>query len=291
MVETYKFVEDEDELRWFWTYGIPPLKKNELYFASLSARNKRLTLEERTQYKLGRSEMFAKTIIRHDDFNNFVKHLRRFECDKRGFLTKAGVPYPDKVLVLYFNICPINAYTSLQDLIKESLASQKQLLDAALTGKDDAINESWHKLTKMWDSTQSIFARNFGTREWLDLDLDIDNYKTAKGWSAIDKIKSWMTGFLGVGNVMLVQTTGGIHCLIRRSSLAELSKSVKADPMKRILTMITPNLELGGINVKEVVRNDNEQIPLPGTLQYGSLVTVLNKDDFSEEHMLHPLPR
>ena len=35
-----------------------------------------------------------------------------------------------------------------------------------------------------------------------------------------------------------------------------------------------------GFSIKEFVFNTNECVPCPGTLQYGKLVTVENKEDF-----------
>ena len=52
----------KEELERFINY-LPQLDKDELWFASLSARNKYLTEDERTYYCLGRSEMFAREFI------------------------------------------------------------------------------------------------------------------------------------------------------------------------------------------------------------------------------------
>jgi hypothetical protein len=46
-----------------------------------------------------------------------------------------------------------------------------------------------------------------------------------------------------------------------------------------------------GIKINEIIKNKNEMIPLPGTVQYGSsIVRVLNKNDFGEPEKLHDWP-
>jgi|GEM_PF-860898 len=107
-METYKFMHSQEELRWWWDYGVPPLKPNEIYFLSLSCRNKSLTEEERQYYQCGRSEMFAKQQIRHDTWEDFLKHVKRFEVRRDAYLTKSGVPFPQKSLVVYWNLTPID---------------------------------------------------------------------------------------------------------------------------------------------------------------------------------------
>ena len=55
---------------------LAPLNMDEVYFISLSARNKYLTQEERDEYSLGRTEMFAREIItKNTDFEFAFRKL------------------------------------------------------------------------------------------------------------------------------------------------------------------------------------------------------------------------
>ena len=108
MDEFYKYIYDENEIKWFYDYCIPKLKQDEVFFFSLSARNKALNEKERELYQIGRNEMFNKMIIRHDSFEMLLRNLYRSETNKKAFLTNANFPFPDKCLTLYWNINPTN---------------------------------------------------------------------------------------------------------------------------------------------------------------------------------------
>jgi len=172
-MENYKFLpEDSMELEFFWNYGIPKLKPNEIYFMSLSCRNKTLTEQEREFFKCGRSEMFAKQQIRHDDFEIFLQHIKRFEVRKDAYLTKSGQHYPQKSLVVYWNLTPIDAYKAMKDQMNHLTEIMSSLTDSALKNSQDGIDEAYYKVRKSFDTCQSLFARNFGHKEWIDIDVD-----------------------------------------------------------------------------------------------------------------------
>jgi len=267
----YRFLADEEELKWFWDYGIPPLQKNEIYFVSLSARNKQLNEKEREEYKVGRSEMFGKQQIRYDDWGQFLRHIKRFEVRKDAYLTKAEIPYPQKVLVVYWNITPIDAYKAMKDQMTYLNEVLSSLADSAIKNSQGGIDEAFYKVRKSFDTCQSLFARNFGHKEWVDFDID----------SVLDydqKIKVWdyFRQQFGTGNTMFIETAGGLHCLLRKSCLKKNPQIICNE-----LLIILPN-------AKEIVRNTNEMIPLPGTYQYGNhIVKIFNKEDFKDEHKLH----
>jgi hypothetical protein len=268
-MDYYKFIADEDELRFFWNYGIPPLQRNELYFVSLSARNKKLDEEERIKYAVGRSEMFAKQQIRHDSYKEFIKHIKRFEVRKDAYLTKSDVPYPEKVLVCYWNIVPIDAYKAMKDQMAYLTETLIGLSDSCLKGSKNGIEESFYKIKKSFDTCQSLFARNFGKKYWLDIDIDADNLRDVD----IERIKSIFKMHKYVdGEIMIIKTGGGVHCLVLASKLKENPDNFCHE--------IENDLKLHNIEVHEIIRNKNEMIPLPGTYQYGEPVLILNKKDF-----------
>jgi len=267
----YKFLADEQELRFFWEYGIPTLKPNEVYFVSLSCRNKQLNEMEREFYKAGRSEMFAKQQIRYDDWSVFLQHIKRFEVRQDAYLTKSGKPYPQKSLVIYWNLANIDAYKAMKDQMNHLAEIMGSLTDAALKNSQGGLEEGYYKVRKSFDTAQSLFARNFGHREWIDFDCDAEDITAGQYQSVIDHLNA----DFGVGNVMAIKTAGGIHFLIRKSV-------VKINPQ------IVCNYILGRVpQAKEVVRNSNEMLPLPGTWQYENhVVTVMNKENFSEKFTL-----
>jgi len=286
--ECYRFLCDEEELRWFYRFGVPPLAQNECYFLSTSCRNKELSEEEREYYQCGRSEMWARQIVSEDDFERIVLAVRRLEARKSAYLTKSGVPYPDKSLVLYWNICPVDAYKAMLDQIQYLLQCQTSLTDAALKHSAGGVEQAFRNIRHCHTTGQSIFARSFGRREWLDIDMDCADYKTDSGLEAAAAIRNYLSGAIGRGHFMLIETAGGIHWLLRREGLSDFARRIKSDPVRAIVDSMTATLKSHGVAFKEIIRNDNEMVALPGTVMYGRhLVTVLNKEDFDGEPRLH----
>jgi hypothetical protein len=282
IAEVYRFLADENELRWAWKFIIAPLNPREAHFISLSARNKQLDEEERRHYQVGRSEMFAKQVVADDAYETYVKHIRRCEANKQAFLTKSSMPYPDKVLVMYMTLPKVDCYRAMDDQMTHLMGLKNALLDSALKGSAEAINESYKAIRHTHSIGQSIFARCWGHNEWIDIDVDAPllgsdelhavNFMTA----ALPLI----TEIVGVGNVAVVHTAGGEHWLIRK-------RCIKQNPTT-FITVLEETLKYQGYEYKEVVRNTNLMIPHPGTVQYGThIVRVLNKSDFTEEHVLH----
>jgi hypothetical protein len=271
-MKTYKFIFDEDEMKFFWNYGILPLKRNEIYFVSLSARNKQLDEEERKYYQVGRSEMFAKQQIRHDTWNEFLKHIKRFEVREDAYLTKAGIPYPAKVLVCYWNTCAVDAYKAMKDQMNYLTEILSSLADSAIKNSQGGIDEAFYKVRKSFDTCQSLFARNFGTKFWMD--FDVDGILTDTDCFNIRDTIFNLTA-CNTGDIMIVKTAGGAHFLVKKSV-------IHLNPL-HICDAI-----FARVNAKEVIHNKNEMIPLPGSLMYGHhVVKILNKEDFTNITPFH----
>jgi hypothetical protein len=249
------------------------LKRDEVFFFSLSARNKALTEDEREQYKLGRSEMFHRVIIRHDSCEMILRHIYRCETNKNGFLTNANLPYPDKCLTLYWNINPSNVRKVLYAQQQLIIDLQDELINASLKMSNEAIAEAFYKIKKSYDSTLSLYQTNTGTRYWIDFDLDVEKELLNNHYTTIHK---FLVEKIGLGNFVCIDTKGGMHILIRK-------KCIKFNPdeiTKNILSIIYGDKHIENIK-GEIIRNKNEMIPLPGTIQCNYNVKVLNKDDFN----------
>ena len=266
--DTYDIVFDEEEMKWFHANVLPRCLPNEVHFVSMSARNKKLNEEERVEFQLGRSEMFAKQVIRHDDFDRFLKGVKRFETVKGAYQTKAGKDYPSKVLVCYVNICPVDVLASMNDQMKYLQELQMSLTNAALKGSVSGVEDCMYKVRKSFDTTQSIFARNFGRKKWVDFDVDLEEEFSDKVYLTLHEI---FERHFGEKKTVFIKTGGGVHCLVSKDSIHE-------DP-RMVIDEVT-----GSLWVKEVVRNKNEMCPLPVTLMYGKPVYVLNKADFDENY-------
>jgi hypothetical protein len=267
----YKVVADENEVKWFYEYGIPHLTEREVHFLSVSFRNKVLTQEERDLYGLGRSEMCDKIVVRHDTYSKFLEALRRLEYNEQGSISKTGLPKPQKARRIYVNIVPIDAYNASKDLAQTIIDTHGMLVDSALKQEQKALDNAWYKIRKLFDSTQSVFARNYSARRWYDIDVDVDGPLPLY---FAEELCNDLNSRLGVSNVMLVVTSGGFHTLIRRSAL-------KCNP-DTFMRQIKDLARIRKVNVTEVIHNTNEMIPMPGTwMGETTMAFVFNKSDFS----------
>ena len=71
MSEYYKFVADENELKWFFDHVIEKPELDESYMLCLSARNKKLDPDERLIYQLGRGEMMREAMVYNEEAIKF----------------------------------------------------------------------------------------------------------------------------------------------------------------------------------------------------------------------------
>jgi intracellular sulfur oxidation DsrE/DsrF family protein len=141
-----------------------------------------------------------------------------------------------------------------------------ELTFSLLKNSEDGIKEAFHKMNKMHDTILSLYARNEGTKYWIDFDIDCaDEFMTK---AVIDNIHNLLISAFEKKNFVMVRTPGGIHILVKK-------ESIKKDPKilcEKIITILPQAIE--------VVRNINAMIPLPGTFAREKLVYILNKKDF-----------
>lgn len=278
---TYKYVFDEDEVRWFYEHGLPRLKPNEVYFLSCAARNKPLDDADREYYHIGRSEMFNKVVVHTDDYESFRRAIAKLECNEEAYRTKNGMRFPDSSLVLYVNITPTDAYRAMCEHMDELINVQRELTDSVLKKSEKGIESAYKNIRRSHSIGQSIFARCWGEDTWMDMDIDIEHPDMKSLGEAISAI---VEDVIGRENFIMVHTAGGFHILLRKVSLRDIGVKFKTDPFNVIKNLIVDDIKVNRFHaeVKEIVKNENRMIPLPGTCQYGKhLVTIINKHHFS----------
>ncbi len=152
----HTFIHDIDELKFFYDNILPPLDKTDVYFISLSARNKYLTDEEKETLDLGRTEMFAKTIIRKREWDRFLRTIRKFECHVEGYTTKNGSPIPSKCIVMYININPSNTLQAIAGFKKVLSEYEVEIASIALNDRSN-INNIAERLNKIDNSLYTAY--------------------------------------------------------------------------------------------------------------------------------------
>ena len=268
----YNLIYDIDELKYFYENILPPLKSTEVYFVSLSARNKYLTNEEREYLDLGRTEMFCKNIVRKREWDRFKRTIRKFECHKEGYTTRNGFSIPEKCMVCYVNINPSSTPRAIAEFKKVLSEYEIELSSIALEGRQNSNNIA-ERLNKLDNSLMTAYQQSMGTKHWIDIDLDVE--KQFKPYEN-QVIKDYMQK-KGLKTYYWIDTKSGYHLLIRRDELKfnpeELTSFCIEEEYKKYwinqVRIPEDNMDY------EIVVNKNYMIPMPGTLQGGYPVSVI----------------
>ena len=299
----YQVIADLDELKWFFDHVIQRPQVNESYSAVFVSRHKKLTGEEAKLIGLTRKEgeylstvsfklRAIKDASRKDDpeiwnFDNFVKILRRFNVDKCAYTTALGEPIPSKTLAVIFYVNPGDDMKVCRKFVEEYNDVNEAISKAMLNGKSVSDNyQSFQWFGKAESTIKHLKANQKGTRYWLDFDVDVPK------WFKEDVVyynclKGLFTGNFGLGNFIVVDTSGGYHVLVRTPAIKtnphNICKEVEAIYKLGITRDGKPEyLDEDGKCKFECIVNDSQipGLPLPGTYQYDRPVTVLNKEDF-----------
>lgn len=146
--EFYRFVADEDELRWFYDHCVFHPKTNEVYAFCLSSRNKKLTDDERKGMPSGRSEMMHPNIVHASAEGEFTyegwkKGIRLYEAHKESMTNRNGDPFLAKTLVVYMAINPCDEIGAIKSLKNYINIHEQELVDSAMKNNSNValINE------------------------------------------------------------------------------------------------------------------------------------------------------
>lgn len=248
----FNLVYDINEIEKFHSF-MHPLQPGEAYFVSMSARDKYLTAEERIQFSLGRSEMFGRKIVKDPSFADYLRVVRSMEVNDGGYTTRNGLSIPHKCAVIYANI---NASSGIKALHEFNKRTNDLMLE--MIHNKDAI--------KHYASLDSIlmncYQRQRGTNHLLDVDFDV--LKDADGYAFletfIDILKQRDVAY------KVIETHGGFHVLLVRNTL-KFNYNIILDELNKSAKQL--------FEKAEIVKNVNDMIPLPGTMQAGFPVKFL----------------
>lgn len=237
---------------------LPTLERDEVYFTSLSARNKYLTQDERDKYSLGRTEMFSRQVATSKDEIELA--IQKMEADLTFKTTRNGHLIPEKSLVVYINIHPssmVNAYGKFRTQMN---VHSDELLASLSGGSNPHYQPFLGMRTKLLNHIQKAPSR----KVWLDIDIDAPSEELAVQHSGVI---CEALSLASVNNIR-IKTQGGVHIIVELKSL-----KARNIPLYRLVQDAHNALKpLGG----ECKFNENAMVPLPGTLQAGRLVEFLD---------------
>ena len=262
-------------------------------------RPKKLSKEEREEFGISGSDgvMMREEIIspRGKDhiwsFEEFLTHIYKYECPKRGMITKNGYAYPDKSLAVMIYAEPSDEVKVANELVKYAHEIISQTVEACERtinfGGTDGIKEQLDKMASIAKKSKSIYAQST-EKIFIHYDFDLnETYKEKENREYVEKIlKELHKNAFGKGNYFIIKTNGGYHTLVKRTCLGEAAaffkKLGKNDPVHGFADYVDANLNYA-LTVGEKRVQDQCFVPVPGTWMYGSFIpTIINKDDFKK---------
>ena len=245
-------IANRKTLQFYIDNVLPELIQDEVYFLSLSARNKYLTEEERKYYGLGRTEMFSRVIVRSKQ--DFDKAIRQLEANHLARLTKNKLLIPKKCLVLYININPVSTVKATGNFVEEFLQAQNELVISLQNQKQS--NFDWFRYAdrKYLNCLQKATSRKL----WMDFDIDSENY------SIVDEL------IQSIGDVthLSIETRSGYHLLIYQPDLNNKNAGKYLFAKLNELKKKYPDVE--------IMQNKNAMIPLPGSYHGEKEVNIVS---------------
>lgn len=323
--EFYHLVGDEKELRWAFDNMIPNLSGNpyQSFLMCIAARPKRLTEEERKEYGISGSDgvMLREEVIaprgpkKEWTYENFVQHVYRYECDKRGMVTKTDFPYPEKCLSVMLHFDPADEVKVSNAILSYGQQIQAETIDAQYKavrdGYTDGLKAQVEKLAGLSRKNKSLHAgiafkmpdgKHLYTTVKTFIHFDFDIRKDLLNNSyAVDEAEVVIHGcgnrLFGKGNFYIIRTKGGYHVLVKRTSLKNAADYLKKHNEEDLYNGFRLKKEDGFNPLKAFIGSveeyysftfENEEkikeqifVPLPGTIQYGDFIPyVTNKEDF-----------
>lgn len=307
-MESYNVIADIEELKWFFDNILVKPQMHESYAAVFCARYKKLTDEERAEVGISKrdAEFMATQTFRvrkfhnaadfeKDDgwnFDNFIKHLRRFNVDKEAYLTGGGYPLPEKCLATIFYVNPCDEIKVADEVMSKLNDTKTAIVKAMLNGKTLEDNmQSYQAFSNIESNVKHARAHCKGSVYWLDYDLDCPGWFKATHGPYYEALRGTLNEMFGKGNYAIIDTSGGYHILVRTKAIHcdphYFCKSMEILYHKGIQDGCMPYYDDKGKDKFECIVNDSQipGIPMPGTFQYGRPVRVLNKEDVSLEYI------
>ena len=261
-------IYDEKEISRFFDLVLPPVwEETEAAFVSLAARRK--YIPDGISLDLGqRPEMLDRDIVKKRNKDEYIAKIRRFTADG-GYSGNDGKAIMHEAMAVYVNI-HLSDTVSAWRKTKEAIADiDTELIKHAVSG-----NPSTAHALRMLKNVSSIWLtamqNTYSRKRWIDYDIDITDSKDSETTRKITE-DVFMECNL-ITSTIWIKTRGGYHILLSTET-AKFSKAVNPGS---ILSTLQQKLE--GY-VQEAVINENGMIPLPGTMQGGKPVSIIQSMD------------
>ena len=277
---TYSYnshVWSEEEIKKFYENVLVDLKPNESDFFCIAARKKYMTPEEREATRMGDTCMMSKIIVKEHDVRKFLSKVHQTDAGMDWYTALNGNILPRSCMVFYINVNHTSVPKAVKDFKHELAEYEYEIVCAsAKENADNAARKLGGIHNRMLKSFQDPKNQN---SEWVDIDLDVDKTKVSMKdiYEIIRDLEPHKVSSL-FGAVPIVETQGGYHILISKQVTKTINKFVaRVYEYREIQShVMTPGRVLQRLKnvldesaVKEITINQNNMVPLPGTLQNG----------------------
>lgn len=228
---------------------LPELERDEVYFLSLSARNKYLDEKERSMFGLSKTEMFARQIA--FDKNGIEYALKKMEATLSYKRTRTEKTFPEKALVCYININPSSTIKAYRHFKIEMDRHLEEAFFATINKKEGSFSPFRRIERNLLNEVQKATAR----RCFVDIDIDSgEDDRPLFEFLCFCREK-------GI-RAFPIKTRSGFHTLMKKETIGKTNIYEKVKEL---------DLKCEG----EVIINKNAMVPIPGTLQGGKLVKMI----------------
>lgn len=294
-------IADQEELMFFFHNCLFPLEPDESYSMVLVSRHKKLSAEEKAITGLTRNEAeFLKPEVlrrpkfkqlsdvkdKNITFEGFYKAVCRLNFDEDAYLCPNGDPLPLKTLAVLFYVNPCDDTKVWTEVSTKIQATMMSIVKAKKNGKNDLdFAQSMQAFGNLLSDVKHAKALCKGKVYWSDFDIDVPDWW--KGGKEYEKMKKVFDAFVGRGNYIVIQTSGGYHVLVRSSDIHDNPKKMVCEKIEEIYRKAVYEGKPPYLDEKGKVKFECVQagpgipgVPLPGTYQYGNPVRIINKEDF-----------
>lgn len=274
---------NKEQLTNFYNIIYPETDPFYTEFFCLAARKKYMTEEQKRAINLGDTCMMFKTILKEHNEKKFLSKVYQADASADYFTDHDGLIIPKSCIVFYINVNRTNVLKAMKEfkgLINEweyDLASMIQFNNHnKRINIGNQLKTVQNNLLKSFQDPKSVEG------DWLDIDCDIGTSFKAQHY------KDDVMEYIGSSDVYVVSTHGGCHILVSKQAISNYNKYMstvysRSEMKDHVITfdklvsfvreMVSKDFSDEAI--KEIKLNQNQSIPLPGTLQGGFPVSFV----------------
>lgn len=278
-----ELIFDKVELFYFYKYILPELKEYQVHFLNLISRSK--YCKNKQELVLTKHNSVAKKIVRQNSFKRFMTAIHKLEANQEAYIDDNEIYIPKESLALYINLAPSDSKQALK-LFNEKISNiyfnnSKEYVEKTLKRLDALMLTCYSKATikKSYIDIDLDIPKEFAPYKNRNLNKYLNSHDLKYYWVdthsgyhlLIDKNASNLT--FSVSNILDAIYMFFTEFISNSYSKTNIYLTENCSEFKKCFFIKNDNNKI----FCEIKVNENNSIPIPGTLQGGYKVKVLNK--------------